>query len=280
MITQLAISAAAEIAERRSGRFGASVYAGRPWALVQRNLFALRTTNALVVFSGFVEPIFYLLAFGYGLGNFVGTVSDGTGPKVSYAMYLAPALLATSAMNGAIADSTWNVFFKMRYAKFYDGVMATSLGALDTALGEIGWAMIRGATYGVGFMCIVTPLHLVPSWWGILAVPGAALIAFGFASMGMAVTSYLTSHQQMNWVNFVLLPMFLFSGAFFPLDAYPWLAQQVIHALPLWQGIAMLRALMSGAIDAALLGHVLYFCAFIALGLALTTRRLNALFLR
>lgn len=280
MMTQLAYASAVEIAQRRSGRFGASVYAGRPWALVQRNVFALRTTNALVFFSGFVEPVFYLLAFGFGLGSFVGNISTGGGPAMSYAAYLAPALLATSAMNGAIADSTWNVFFKMRYGKFYDAVMATSLGALDTAAGEIGWAMIRGATYGVGFMCIVTPLGLVPSRWGVLAIPGAAVIAFGFASMGMAITSYLTSHQQMNWVNFFLLPMFLFSGAFFPLDNYPWLLQQLVHALPLWQGIALLRGCMSGMLDLALLGHLAYFAVFIAVGLTVTTRRLNVLFLR
>lgn len=279
MITQIAFATAVQIAERRSGGFGASVYAGRPWALIQRNVLALRTSNALVFFSGFVEPVFYLLAFGFGLGTYVGSIAND-GVQTSYAVYLAPALLATSAMNGAIADSTWNVFFKMHYAKLYDTVMSTSLGALDTAAGEIGWAMIRGASYGVGFMCIVAPLHLVPSRWGILAVPAAALIAFGFAAMGMAITSYLTSHQQMNWINFFLLPMFLFSGAFFPLTNYPWFAQQLIHALPLWQAIAMLRGLMSGAIDLSLLGNVLYFVAFIAIGLTITTRRLNRLFLR
>ena len=280
MISQIAYATAVEIAERRNGRLGASIYAGRPWALIQRNIFALRTTNSLVFFSGFVEPVFYLMAFGFGLGNFVGNVSDAGSAKMSYAMYIAPALLATSAMNGALADSTWNVFFKMHYGKFYNAVMATSLGALDAAAGEIGWAMIRGAAYSVGFMCIVTPLGLVPSAWGILAIPAAALIALGFASVGMGVTSYLTSHQQMNWVNFFLLPMFLFSGAFFPLDAYPVLAQWVIHALPLWQGIAMLRGLMYGAIDVALLGHVLYFTMFAVIGIAFTTKRLNALFLR
>lgn len=279
MITRLVYASAVQAAQRRSGRLGASVYAGRPWALIQRNVFALRTANSLVFFSGFFEPVFYLLAFGYGLGNFVGSVPASDAREVSYAMFIAPALLATSAMNGAIADSTWNVFFKMRYAKFYDAVMSTSLGPLDTAAGEIGWAMIRGATYSVGFLCIVMPLGLVPSLWGLLAVPASALIAFGFASAGMAVTSYFTSHQQMNWVNFVMLPMFLFSGVFFPITNYPWLAQQVIHALPLWQAIAMLRALMSGAIDLSLLGHVLYFVGFVAIGLTVTTRRLRALFL-
>ncbi len=275
MMTHVAFTSAVAIAERRAHRLGASVYAGRPWALIQRNLFALRTANALVFLSGFVEPVFYLLAFGVGLGRFVGNVGNS-----SYAIYIAPALLATSAMNGAIADSTWNVFFKMHYGKFYNAVMATSLGALDTAAGEIGWATIRGASYAIGFMCIVGPLHLVQSWWGVLAIPAAALIAFGFASVGMAITSYLTSHQQMNWINFVMLPMFLFSGAFFPISNYPAPVRWCIEALPLWQGISMLRGLMSGAMDMTLLLHVSYFLIFIGIGLTFTTRRLHTLFVR
>lgn len=280
MITQLVFASAVEIAQRRAGRPGAGVYSGRPWALIERNLYALRTSNALVFFSGFVEPVFYLLAFGFGLGSFIGNVGDAGGPQVTYAAYVAPALLATSAMNGALADSTWNVFFKMHYAKFYNAVMATSVGALDTALGEIGWAVLRGSAYAVGFLAVVTPMGLVTSWWALLAIPAAGIVAFGFAAAGMAVTSYMVSHQQLNWVNFWLLPMFLFSGAFFPLDNYPWLLQQVIHALPLWQAIAMIRGIMFGTFDIALLGHVLYFVAFVVVGVAFTTKRLNALFLR
>lgn len=280
MITEMVFASAVEIAQRRSGRAGARIYSGRPWALVLRNFMALKTSNALVFFSGFVEPIFFLLAFGFGLGNFVGDVGDAGGPQVSYAAYIAPALLATSAMNGALADATWNVFFKMHFGKFYNAVMATSLGALDTALGEIGWAVIRGAAYAVGFVAVITPLGLMPSHWGYLAIPAAALVAFGFAAVGMALTSYAESMQQLNWVSFWLLPMFLFSGAFFPLDGYPWAAQQVIHALPLWQAIAMLRALMYGQLDVALLGHVAYFVVFVLVGVAFTTKRLNALFLR
>lgn len=271
---------AVDIARRRANRLGSGIYAGRPASLLVRNFYALRANNGLVFFSGFVEPVFYLLAFGFGLGSFIGDVDAPDGATMTYAMYIAPALLATSAMNGAIYDSTWNVFFKMRYARFYEAVMSTSLGALDTAMGEIGWAMIRGASYAIGFMCIVTPLGLVDSAWAIAAIPAAAVIAFGFAAIGMAITSYLTSHQQMNWINFAMLPMFLFSGAFFPITSFPIWAQYLIEALPLWQGIAMLRSLMSGIIDLQLAGHIAYFAVFIAIGLTVTTRRLNRLFLR
>src|SRR6185369_13554036 len=99
-------------------------------------------------------PVFYLMSFGLGLGTMIGSVSGPHG-TVPYAAFLAPALLATSAMNGAIYDSTWNVFFKMKFAKLYDGMVATSLGTFDIALGEIGYALIRGLVYSLGFMAVM-----------------------------------------------------------------------------------------------------------------------------
>jgi lipooligosaccharide transport system permease protein len=121
---------------------------------------------------------------------------------------------------------------------------------------------------------------LIPSWWGILAVPGAVLIAFGFASLGMGITSYLKSFQGMNWINFFMLPMFLFSGTFYPLTIYPDWLRISIEALPLWQAIQLERALTLGTLDAGTALHVLYFAVMIAGGLWFTTRRLNALFLK
>lgn len=244
-----------------------------------RNLLALRTSNAIVFGSGFVEPVFYLLAFGFGLGSYVGTI-DVAGQQVSYAVYIAPALLASSAMGGAIADATFNVFFKMHQMRLYQAMTSTSLGALDVALGEIGWATIRGGIYAVGFVAVTWAFGLVVSWWALLAIPAAMLVAFGFAAVGMGITSYTTSFQQLNWVNFALVPLFLFSGTFFPISVYPEWLQAIIMATPLWQGIAMTRGLMLGQLDAALLGHIVYFLLLVGVGVLFTTRRLNALFLR
>ena len=268
------------IAERRSGKFGSSLYVGRSSALIERNLLAVRSSTWLTVFSGFVEPVFYLLAFGLGLGNLIGGVTDGNGNAVSYAAFIAPALLATSAMNGAIYDSTWNVFFKMHFQKFYNTVLSTSMGPLDVALGEIGWGLLRGLAYAIGFMAVITPMGLVPSWWGILSIPAALLVAFGFSSFGMAVTSYFKSFQQMNWLNIFMLPMFLFSGTFYPLSVYPEWLQSIIQAFPLWQAVEMIRSLCLGQIGMGLLSHVIYFLVMIAIGLVFTTRRLTSLFMR
>ncbi|MDE2409327.1 MAG: ABC transporter permease [Actinomycetales bacterium] len=280
MITQMATSLAVEIAERKANRAGSSIYTGRAWRLVERNLFAVRSTNWMVFISGFVEPVFYLLSFGLGIGTLVGNMTDGSGHPVSYAAYIAPALLATSSMNGAIYDSTWNVFFKMHFGKLYQAWLATSVGTLDVALGEILWALIRGFAYAVGFLVVMAFMGVVPSWWAVLALPGAVLIAFGFASVGMGLTSYLTNFHQMNWLNFFMLPMFLFSGTFYPISVFPVWLQWIIQALPLNQAVELQRGLMLGNLTWATAGHAFYFVVMIVLGLVFTTKRLAALFQR
>ena len=280
MITAMAINSAVALAERRAGKPGSGIYSGRARVLIERSLYAAKSSNWLVIVSGFVEPVLYLMAFGFGIGQLIGNVDDGTGSLVPYAAFIAPALLATSAMNGAIYDSTWNVFFKMHFGKVYQVMLSSSMGPLDVALGEISWALLRGLTYSLGFMAIVTPLGLVTSWWGLLAIPAATLIAFGFASLGMAVTSYMKNFQQMQWINFFLLPMFLFSGTFFPVSVFPEWIQVIVKALPLWQGVEMIRAFTLGNIGPELVGHILYFLVMIVAGLLFTTRRLTALFMK
>ncbi len=275
-----AVDSAIAIAEKRQGKLGAGIYSGRPNVVLERGFYALKSSTWMVVASGFVEPVFYLLAFGYGIGQFITGTTDGNGNPITYAQFIAPALLATSAMNGAIYDSTWNVFFKMHFGKVYNGMLSTSMGTLDVALGEIGWALLRGLAYAIGFMAVVTTMGLIPSVWGLLAIPAAVLVAFGFASVGMGVTSYLKNWQQMQWIQFVMLPMFLFSGTFYPLTIYPVFVQWFIQAMPLWQAIELIRGLTLGILNWAMLGHTLYFVAMIIGGLYFTTRRLTALFLR
>lgn len=256
-----------------------SLYAGNASSVMQRGWLATRSTNWLVVVSGFFEPIFYLLSLGIGLGKLVGDVTTSSGQAIPYAAFIAPALLATAAMNGAVYDSTWNVFFKMHFAKLYEGMLSTSLGPLDVALGEILLALLRGALYAVGFMVVMQVLGLTLSWWAVLALPAVLLIAFGFASFGMGITSYMKTFQQMDWINFVMLPMFLLSATFYPITVYPDWIQVIIRAMPLWQGVDLVRGLTTGDVNPGMLLHVLYFAVMIAIGLVITTRRLRALFL-
>ena len=272
-------SDAVRISERRTGKFGEKYYSGRPQEVLLRNWLGFKSSAWIAVISGFFEPVLYLLSFGYGIGELVGNISTSTG-EVSYAAYIAPGLLATSAMNGAMFDSTWNVFFKLNESRLYKAMLATSLGPLDVALGEIAWALMRGGIYATAFTLVLAGLGLVTSWWALLAVPAAIIVAFGFASFGMAITSYMKSHHQMNFFEIFLLPMFLFSGAFYPLTVFPGWVQAIIKALPLRQGIELVTRAMAGDFSVHLLVNVSYFLVMICLGLFFTTKRLNALFMK
>lgn len=258
----------------------AGLYSGNVHAVIARGLLATKSSNWLVMLSGFFEPVLFLLSMGVGLGSLVGTVTGPAGEPISYAAYIAPALLATSAMNGAVYDSTWNVFFKMNFAKLYQGMLYTSLGPLDVALGEIVLALLRGLVYATGFTLVMAVMGLVSSPWALLMVPASVLIAFGFASFGMAITSFMKTFQQMDWINFIMLPMFLFSATFYPLSVYPQPIQWLIQAMPLWHGVALLRELSVGLFGWGMLVHLGYYLVMIVLGLVLTTARLRKLFLR
>jgi lipooligosaccharide transport system permease protein len=273
------LATAVAIAEARVGKPGEQYYSGRSRAIMERAYIAFKSSTWMIVFSGFIEPVLFLLSFGYGLKDLVGDITVA-GQPIGYVAFIAPALLATSAMNGAIYDSTMNVYFKLKHDRIYHGMLATSLGPMDVALGEISWALLRGLSYSIGFMAIVAPLGLIPSAWGILAIPAAVLIAFGFASFGMAVTSYMKSWQQLEIVNIVLLPMFLFSGSFYPLSVFPEWLQTIIRLFPLAHAIDLVRGLTLGNISWALVGHAMYFVVMIVVGLFFTTKRLNALFMR
>jgi lipooligosaccharide transport system permease protein len=270
---------AVQLSERRLGKFGDKYYAGRPQQVLLRNWISFKSSAWLAVLSGFFEPVLYLLSFGYGIGALVGTITTN-GVEVSYAAYIAPGLLATSAMNGALLDSTWNVFFKLNESRLYNAMLATSLGPLDVALGEIAWALMRGGLYATAFTAIIAGLGLITTWWALLAIPAAIFVAFGFASFGMAITSYMKSHHQMNFFYIFLLPMFLFSGAFYPLTVFPGWGQAIIKALPLRQGIELVTRAMSGQFSLHLLVNVAYFLVMICIGLFFTTKRLNALFMK
>jgi lipooligosaccharide transport system permease protein len=254
------------------------MYSRRGHVIIERS-FRVYRRSWLVIFSGFFEPLFYLFALGTGMHQLVGKVVGPGGQVISYTQYIAPALLAASAMNGAIFDATTNVFFKLKYAKLYDAMLATSLGPLDVAIGEISWALIRGGLYSVGFLVVMVAMGLTASAWAVLLLPAALLIAFGFAAVGMAVTSYMKTIQQLDLVQTATLPLFLFSGTFYSLSVYPAWLRIVVECLPLQHGIALLRALNAGAIDWSLAGHAAYFVGMAAVGLIVTARRLDVLLL-
>jgi lipooligosaccharide transport system permease protein len=258
-------------------RFG-GMSGGNAHAVIERGLRATMSNNYLIVLSGFFEPVFYLLSMGIGLGGIIGAI-EVDGASVPYGAYIAPALLAVSAMNGAIYDSTWNVFFKLNFGKLYQTMLLTSLGPLDVAVGEITLALLRGGVYAVGFLIVMQIMGLVLSPLAILAIPAVILIAAGFASIGMAFTSYMKTFQQMDWLPMVMLPMFLFSATFFPITVYPEAIQIMVQCFPLWHGVELIRMLTTGVVSSMMWVHIGYYLAMLGVGVVVVSRRLRKLFL-
>ena len=230
----------------------------------------------MIILSGVFEPIFYLIGIGLGLGAIIDTVTLADGRVVSYTAFVAPALLATAAMNGAVFETIFNVFFKLNYAKTYEGVLATPMGITEIAIGEMLWALMRAALYAFAMFVIMLIFGLILSPWGLLIVPAALLTAAAFAAAGLAGTSYLRTVNDFDVpMGLIVMPMFLFSGTFFPIDVYPLPIQVFMQATPLYHAISLIRGLSTGIVGWAQAWDFAYLLAFFAVCLWLAMRRME-----
>ena len=245
--------------------------------LVERNVLVTKTFWP-VLLSGFFEPVFYLFAIGVGIGKLAGDV-EVAGVAVPYAAFVAPAMLASSAMNGAIYEST-NIFFKLKFGKVYDGVLATPLQPTDVASGEIAWALARGGAYSVAFVLVMAVMALIQSPWGVLAIPAALLIGFAFSAVGVAATTYMRTWQDMDLVTLVTLPLFLFSATFYPIDLYPPAIQALTWLSPLFHGVELVRGLTLGILEWTMLINVAVLVFMGVVGWRVASRRIGELLLK
>ena len=242
--------------------------------MVERSVMVYRRTWMIIV-SGFFEPLFYLLSIRIGFGALIGDVNVN-GASIGYAEFVAPALMASAAMNGAVYDSTMNIFYKLKHAKLYETVLATPLSPTEVAAGEILWALIRGLLYSIAFLVCIVVLGMASSGWILLAVPACVLIGFAFAAMGMAVTTYMRGWTDFEFIPAATLPMFLFSATFYPISSYGGWAWAV-QISPLYHGVALVRATALGEASWGIVGHVVYLVTMAAVGLAIAGRRLGTL---
>ncbi|HEY1133739.1 MAG TPA: ABC transporter permease [Nocardioides sp.] len=261
-----------------AARRGSPLTAGEATRLVAlRNLMAYRR-YWMAFATGFLEPVLYLFSIGIGVGALVSGFEVG-GEEIGYAAFVAPAMLATSAMNGALYDATFNFFHKLRFGKLFDQMLATPLTTMDVARGEMTWSLARGGIYALVFWLVMVAMGLVDSWWGLLAPAAALLIGWAFAGVCMAVTTFIRSWQDFEYVTLATLPMFLFSATFFPVTAFPTWLQWVIEVTPLYRGVVLVRELCTGHVTAAAAVSVVYLVALGLLGLAVVRRRLDRLLL-
>ncbi len=250
-----------------------------PWQatrlLVLRNYIVYRAAWKLFL-TGFLEPVFYLFSIGIGVGQLIESF-EFNGEAIPYAEFVAPGMLAASAMNGALMDSTYNVFFKLKYDKLYDQMLATPLSTADIARGEIAWGQLRGSAYSAAFLLVMTAMGLVHSWWALLALPAALLIGFAVSAVCMALTTYMTSWQDFDKIALIQLPLFLFSGTFFPISAFDGWLRWVVECTPLYRGVVLCRELTTGAVTWASAVSVVYLVIMGLIGLLVVRRRLDAL---
>lgn len=243
--------------------------------IVERNLLAYKA-QWIVFLTALAEPFLYLFSIGIGVGELVGDLTVA-GRTVTYEEFVAPALMAAAAMNGSILDTTYNFFVKYKYLRTYDAILATPLSPGDVSAGEVLWSLLRGAIYAAVFLLTMVALGLVHSAWAVFAVPVALLVGFAFAGAGLAATTYMKSFVDFDYVTLAIIPMFLFSATFFPLDRYPDAVGWLVQATPLYQGVALERALILGDVGIGLLWHVAYLAALGALGVRVAAVRVQRL---
>jgi len=222
--------------------------------------------------------VLYLFSIGIGVGQLI----DGfefNGRVVPYAAFVAPGMLAASAMNGAVLDATFGIFFKLRYDKVYEGVLATPMRTMDIARGELAWSLLRASVYSAGFLLVMAAMGLVDSWWAVLAWPATWLIGFAFAGAGMALTTFMKSWQDFEYIQLAIMPMFLFSATFFPVTAFGGPLRWFVEVTPLYRGVALVRELTTGAVSYDSLWSVAYLLVMGCAGLAVASRRFDTLLL-
>jgi lipooligosaccharide transport system permease protein len=243
--------------------------------VVERNVLAYRRLWYIFM-TGFAEPFLYLLSIGIGVGKLVGDVDVG-GQQIPYRHFVAPGLLAMSAMTGALLDATVNFFVKFKYTKVYESVLSTPIGTTDLARGEIAWSLLRGACYAIVFLITMACFGLVESWWGIFAAPVAVLIGYAFAGAGLAATTFMRSFLDFDYINLAIVPLFLFSATFFPLSQYPTALATIVRVTPLYQGVVLERGLVLGDLHWTMILNVAYLAAMGTIGLQIASRRLGHL---
>ncbi|MEV6526737.1 ABC transporter permease [Longispora sp. NPDC051575] len=254
------------------------VSARRAGVMIERNVAVYKRLPWNIA-SGVLEPIFYLFSIGIGVGALVNGVFTVDGEPMSYALFVAPAMMAQAALSGSLIECVFNFFGKMKFAKLYDAFLATPLQPIEIATGELAFALMRGGAYSAVFLALMAVMGMTSSWWAVLALPAALLIGVAAGGLGLAVATFLRGWQDFDYVTGGMTAMFLFSGTFAPIGLYPVWTQWVIQALPLYHGVELLRGLTTGHVGPGLLVHVGYLVALGMAGLWLANRRMGKLLL-
>ena len=219
--------------------------------------------------SSVVTPVLFLLAFGFGLGELVDRSAD-LPDGITYLEFVAPGLIAATAMQIASFEASWPVLSAIKWSRQYHAMLASPLRVGDVLIGHQAFIAFRMLMTASVYLAAIAAFGAVNSPLGILAIPVAVLVGIAFAAPIAAWGAYTENEASFVAIfRFLILPMFLFSGTFFPIEQLPEALQYVAYVTPLWHGVDLARQLTLGDVDLpSALGHLAYLLAFIAVGLA------------
>lgn len=241
--------------------------------MVQRNALVYRHVWRGSVFSSFLQPTLFLVAMGWGLGALVDAGGAALPGGVSYAQFLAPGLLAATAMQAASFESAWPVLGKFMWHRNYEAVLATPMSVSNVVLGELGWIAIRSTTIGVAFVLVMIAFDIPRSPLVILAIPAAVLTGVAFASLVITFSATLKDANPFNVLfRFIITPLFLFSGVFVPVNRLPDAVEHAAWLTPLFHGVALTRGFTLNAVPATWPIHVAYLGVMTVVGAAAAHR--------
>jgi lipooligosaccharide transport system permease protein len=248
----------------------------RIYYIFLRNLYSYKRFVVPTFLVSLVEPLFYLVTFGIGMGAYIGYF--GGKP---YLYFLVPGVLVSSVMMTSSFECLYGTFVKMIHEKLYDSLIATPVSAEDAVAGDIAWGAFRGLISGTLMMTVAMVMGVLPAsvLSAVLLLALMVLVGVMFASLAMIVTSFSPSFDFFNYyTELVITPMLFFSGVFFPLDKFPPWMKTLSEFMPLTHAVKISRAVYSGAISAGLIWSLLVIIALEAvaftIGLKTMKRRL------
>lgn len=224
------------------------------WRVFKRHFTVFRKTWKVNLSFNFFEPLFYLGALGFGLGAYVQPM-DG----VPYLNYLAPGLIASSAMFATAYECTYGTFIRMEFQKTYHAIIATPAGIDDVVMADMLFGALKAVLYGAVILLVVSVLGLVTSPWALLIPPVLGLSGLLFAAIAMTWTGLVPNIDSFNYFfSLIITPLFLFSGVFFPLTGMPPAVQKIAWISPLYHLVNLTRSLAIGNTSILLVGDVIW----------------------
>lgn len=225
-------------------------------------------------FLSVLSPVMFLSAMGLGLGSMVD--EGGSFGGATYLQFFATGILASSAMQSGVFSATYPVLSKIMWQRNYEAMLASPLSVRDILFGEMGWGALTLTQLSVPFFVVMAVMRIFDSWTAVATIPVVILVGLSCAAPVFALTATLQTDEAYTWIfRFIVTPLFLLSGTFFPIAELPVWGQAVAHATPLFHGVELVRQLTIYDLEASAVWHLAYLVMLLAIGIRLALRNLE-----